>query len=305
VQHGVVLWSEGFGVADRRNGAHATPETLFRVGSVSKLLTAAALMRLVDARAVDLDASIRAYVGFIPTHWPDVTLRQLAGHTAGVRHYRGSEFFSRTEYPTLQEAADIFIADSLLFPPGSRYAYSSYGYNLLGAVLESVTGEPFPWLLQRLVLAPLGMTHTVPDSFGVMIPGRAALYSIGRDSVTDASTDNLSSRWPSGGYLSSTEDLARFGAGVMESGFLTAGSLDVMFGSQWLTSGDSTSVGIGWRLGVDAEGRRYMHHGGSSNGGSAFLLIVPEAGLVVAMAANALGSWSTAEALCLADLFRR
>jgi serine beta-lactamase-like protein LACTB len=134
---GRVVLSEGFGLADREQDIPATPSTKFRVGSVSKLFTAVALMRLVEEGTVDLDAPLRRYIDPYPSQWPAITLRQLAGHVAGIRHYRGAEFFSRTEYASLRDANAIFMADSLLFPPGSRYAYTSYGYNLLGAVLES------------------------------------------------------------------------------------------------------------------------------------------------------------------------
>lgn len=305
MQHGRVVWTEGFGLADREHAVPATPATRFRIGSVSKLLTAAALMRLVEAGALDLDRPIRTYLPDYPSHWPEMTLRQLAGHTAGVRHYRGAEFFSRIEYASLREAIAIFTGDSLLFVPGTRYAYTSYGYNLIGAVIETVTEESFPVALRRLVLDPLAMRSTVPDSVGRAIPDRAALYHIqdGRAATTPA--DNLSSRWPAGGYLSTTEDLARFGGALLRPGFLAQTSLDALFTPQHLANGEPTQVGIGWRIGVNEAGRRYLHHGGSSNGGSAFLLLYPEEQVVVAMAANALGSWSTAEALQLAALFRQ
>jgi CubicO group peptidase (beta-lactamase class C family) len=292
-------------LADRERGIPATPETKFRVGSVSKLFTAAALMRLVDAGVLDLDAPLSRYLDQPPAAWRDVTLRQLAGHTAGVRHYRGSEFFSTVQYPSLRDAIGIFISDSLLFPPGTRYSYSSYGYNLIGAVMESVTGEPFPMVMERLVFAPLGMRSTVPDSAPRAIAGRAVLYRVTGEGVSQTPEDNLSSRWPSGGYLSTTADMARFGAGAMAPGFLDPGSLETMLSPQRLSTGDTTLVGIGWRIATDSAGRRYFHHGGSSNGGAAFLLVYPREHLVVAMASNAFTDWSTPAALRLASFFLR
>jgi serine beta-lactamase-like protein LACTB, mitochondrial len=303
VQDGRTIWSEGSGLADRERGISATPETKFRVGSVSKLFTAAALLRLADAGVLDLDAPISRYLQPYPAHWPVVTLRQLAGHTAGVRHYRGREFFSTTSYPSLLDAIGIFTSDTLLFAPGTRYFYSSYGYNLIGAVMESVVGEPFPAIMERVVFAPLGMSNTVPDSAGRTIPGRAVLYRVSGDSVSETPEDDLSSRWPSGGYLSTTADLVRFGDGVRSSKFLSPGSLEAMFTPQTLATGDTTLVGIGWRIGTDSTGRRYFHHGGSSNGGAAFLLVYPRERLVVAMASNAFTNWSTPEALPLASFF--
>lgn len=300
---GTIVWRAGSGLANREAGVAATPETRFRVGSVSKLFTAVALMRLVETGHLDLDRPIRHELPGAPPQWPDLTLRQLAGHTAGVRHYRGAEFFSRTEYGSLREAITIFTGDTLLFPPGTRYAYTSYGYNLIGAVIEAVLDEPFPAALHRLVLDPLGMESTVPDAAGGTFSGRATLYQVESGVASPTPADNLSSRWPSGGYLATTDDMVRFGSALLRPGFLTEASLDLMFTRQTLANGDSTQVGIGWRIGVDDAGRRYLHHGGSSNGGSAFLLLYPEEGLVVAIAANALGSWSTPEALRLAAMF--
>jgi CubicO group peptidase (beta-lactamase class C family) len=304
LRNGQVEMSAGFGFADVARATAATPDTKFRIGSVSKLLTAVALMRLVEMHVLDLDAPLRGYLDEHPAQWPDLTLRELAGHTAGVRHYRGAEFFSRTSYPTLRAAMEIFAADSLLFAPGSAYAYSSHGYTVIGAAMERVTGEAFPDLLRRTVLAPLAMPRTVPDSGGA-IDDKAVLYDIGRDEVTVAPTDDLSSRWPAGGYLSTTADLARFGWLALRPGFLGETARREMVTPQRLTSGMTTNVGIGWRTATDSAGRPYLHHGGSSNGGSAFLLVYPDQGLVVAMACNAFAQWGISEALHVASIFLR
>ncbi|MEX2110590.1 MAG: serine hydrolase domain-containing protein [Gemmatimonadaceae bacterium] len=297
------IWSEGFGLADVDGRIPATPVTLFRVGSVTKLLTAVSLMRLVDRGVVQLDAPVNTYLDGLPTHWSGVTLRQLAGHTAGVRHYRGAEFFSRAEYPTLRAALGIFVDDSLLFPAGTRYGYSSYGYNLIGAVLEAVTSQPFPRTLKQLVLDPLRLSKTLPDSAGKSIPDRSTLYRVTSSGVSATPADNLSSRWPSGGYLSTTRDLARFGSAAHRPGLLSDSARRIMVAPQRLPSGDSTRVGIGWRVGTDAAGRRYYHHGGTSNGGAAFLIVYPREQLVVAMASNAFAAWSEPEAVRVAALF--
>jgi CubicO group peptidase (beta-lactamase class C family) len=136
-----------------------------------------------------------------------------------------------------------------------------------------------------------------------MIPDRARLYTVSPGGVTEAPSDDLSGRWPSGGFLSSTDDLARLGRSVLAPGFLSAQSLAVMLTPQRLTSGDVTRVGIGWRISTDSSGRRYLHHGGSSNGGAAFLLVYPEAQLVVAIASNAFAQWGERDALAIAAIF--
>ena len=303
VHGGSVIMREGFGMADVEAGIPATSDTKFRVGSVSKLFTAVALMRLAEGGLVDLDAPLSRYLDPYPKHWPELTLRKLAGHTGGVRHYRGAEFFSTKEYSSLRDAIGIFLEDTLRFVPGTRYAYSSYGFNLIGAVMESVSSESFPVLMQRIVFAPLQLTNTVPDSSGRTIEGRSKLYSVNADGVTATRQDNLSSRWPSGGYLSSTSDLARFASVAIAPGFLSVESIEQMFTPQRLTGGDTTTVGIGWRVGSDSAGRHFYHHGGTSNGGAAFLLVYPREALIIAIASNAFGTWSTPEALRVASFF--
>jgi CubicO group peptidase (beta-lactamase class C family) len=191
----------------------------------------------------------------------------------------------------------------LVAAAGSRYAYSSYGYNLIGAVLEAAMRTPFPDLLRRYVVAPLEMTATVADVHGVAIPDRARPYTVTSAGVADAPPDDLSGRWPSGGLLSSTDDLSRLGRSVLAPGLLNGHSLSTMVTPQRLTSGTATSVGIGWRISVDSSGRRYLHHGGSSNGGAAFLLVYPDQQLVIAMASNAFSQWGERDALAMASIF--
>jgi CubicO group peptidase (beta-lactamase class C family) len=298
-----VVWHDGFGFADLETRTPATPETRFRIGSVSKLLTAAALMRLSQTGVVDLDAPIDRYMTGLPPQLRGITLRQLAGHLAGIRHYRGNEFLSNASFSTLHDALAMFASDSLVAAPGSRYAYSSYGYNLIGAVLEEVSATPFTELIRQQVTTLLTMSATTPDLKGAAIPQRARTYSIGASGVTHVPEDDLSGRWPSGGYLSSTDDLARLGRAVLTPGLLNSASLGVMLTPQRLNSGDATSVGIGWRVSVDSRGRQYLHHGGSSNGGAAFLLVYPKEELVVAIASNAFAQWGERDALAIAGIF--
>ena len=298
-----VVWHEGFGYADVSTGTPATPSTAFRIGSVSKLLTAMTLARMAQSGLVDLDRPIGASMNSLPPRLEALTLRQLAGHVAGVRHYRANEFLTTAHYDHLRDAIAVFAQDSLVAPPGTRYAYSSYGYNLIGAVLEAVAAKPFTELVQRYVLDPLGMDATVPDVRGKTIARRAQPYTVATAGAVPAPDDDLSGRWPSGGYLASTDDLARLGRAVLADGLLNQHWLETMLTPQRLASGAATSVGLGWRVSQDSAGRRYFHHGGSSNGGAAFLLVYPDQQLVIALASNAFTQWGERDALRIASIF--
>lgn len=288
IRDGVMIWSEGFGLADVEQGVPATPLTRFRVGSVSKPLTSIALGLLVEEGKLDLDAPIQRYVPDFPVkRWP-ITTREVAGHLAGIRHYRGDEMLISRHYDTVHDALDIFAADSLLFEPGTKYAYSSYGWNLLSAVIEGASGEPFLPYMARRVFGPAGMTRTGPEFNDSLIPFRAHFYTHA-DSMAPARNapyvDN-SYKWAGGGFLSTTEDLARFGRKLLEGKLLKPATRDLLWTSQQTADGTPTNYGMGWRSGVDGSGRRWVGHTGGSVGGTANLVIFPEQHLVIALLVN-------------------
>ncbi len=135
---GKLVWTEGFGEADLESHVPVRTTTKFRLGSVSKLLTAAAVARLYEDGRLDLDLPVQRYVPSFPQKQYPITTRQLAGHLAGIRHYRDSDpLYSAKYYKTVLEGLTIFQDDPLLFEPGTKYEYSSYGYNLLSAVVEA------------------------------------------------------------------------------------------------------------------------------------------------------------------------
>src|SRR2546426_9120253 len=138
--NGKLVWSEGCGYADAERQQPVTRETQFRIGSVSKPLTATAVVLLYERGKLDLDAPVQRYVPSFPDKGYPITTRQLAGHLAGIRHYRGDEFVLNRRFGSVGEGLTIFQDDSLLFPPGTRFSYSSYGWNLISAVIEGAAG---------------------------------------------------------------------------------------------------------------------------------------------------------------------
>lgn len=284
---GKIVWSEGFGFADVANHKPVTPQTQFRIGSVAKPLTAAGLMLLVEQGKIDLDADIHKYVTDFPDKGAVITIRELGGHLSGIRHYRGSEFLSNVHYDTLRASLKIFENDPLLFKPGEQYAYSSYGFNLIGAAMESAARETFTNYMVRAVFAPLQMSNTMADVAGHERPGCSRCYIL--DSKTNfvlAPPVDNSYKWPSGGFVSTPEDLVRFGQAMLKPGFLKRASLDTMLTSQKSAAGSSTGYGIGWFIRRDSHGGRIWSHSGGAVGGSADLLVYPDENLVIAVASN-------------------
>jgi CubicO group peptidase (beta-lactamase class C family) len=288
IRDGVMIWSEGFGFADLEQGVRATPPTRFRVASVSKSLTSVALGQLVEQGRLDLDAPIQRYVpGFPEKRWP-ITVRQIAGHLAGVRHYRGDEFSIMKHYDTVLDGLSIFADDSLLFEPGTQYSYSSYGWNLSSAAIEGASGEPFLGYMAHHVFGPAGMISTVPEFADTLIPDRAHYYihaSSGAPAQNAPYVDN-SYKWAGGGFLSTSEDLARFGRVLLAGRLLKPETLRLLWTSQHLKNGEATGYGMGWRTARDAAGRLRISHTGGGMGATSHLIIYPDQHLVVALLVN-------------------
>jgi CubicO group peptidase (beta-lactamase class C family) len=306
----IIVWSEPFGFADLEQSSPVTRFSRFSIGSVSKLITAAATMRAYEGGLLDLDAPIHQYLPDLPSTLRGITARQLAGHLGGLRHYNQVESSTLSpnypkRYKTATEALEIFINDTLVALPGTRYAYSSFGFNLLGAVLEGATHQPFLDYVREAVLTPLQMSATVPDHTDSIIANRTRGYW--RQSDTSATLnyppETVNYKWPSGGFLSSADDLVHFALAHARPGFLSAGTLLAMFIPQRLSNGEPTRVGIGWRIATDSTGRAFVQHGGAGSGARAFILLYPRERVAVAMLANIFAPFAEEEAQHFACLF--
>ncbi len=284
---GRMVLSRGFGWADLENLVPVSPLTRFRIGSVSKALTSAAVAKLVENGKLDLDAPISDYISSFPEKRWQLTARQLGGHLGGVRHYTNrSEGTNSHPYVSVTEALGVFKNDSLLFEPGTRMHYSSYGFNLLSAVLEGASGIDFPTLLIDSVFSPLGMHSTGPDFTADIMPHRSSFYTRGRDGQrVNAPYDDLSVKWAGGGMVSTAEDLVRFGQAMLVAR-TSVEAAALLFESQRTIDGLATGYGIGWQITTDAAGRTLYSHSGNLASARAHLLIYPESEMVVAILAN-------------------
>jgi serine beta-lactamase-like protein LACTB len=289
--HGEMVWSEGFGWANIETRTPVETTTRFRIGSVSKPLSAIAIGLLYDQGRLDLDAPIQQYVPAFPEKEKGViTTRLLAGHLAGVRHYNGLEFLSTERYPNVTAGLDIFKDDTLQTQPGTQWSYSSYGWNLISAVIEGASGEEFIKYMTDNVLISLGLRHTVADHTDSIILGRTGYYDRTDDGalINSPHVDN-SYKWAGGGYLSTPEDMVRFANALLGGEILEPETVQMFWTSQRKTDGEETGYGIGWAV-RDSDGVRVVNHGGGSVGGNCWLAIVPEAGVVLAITSNMSGA---------------
>jgi serine beta-lactamase-like protein LACTB len=301
---GHVVWAEGFGFSDVENQVAVQPRTKFRIASISKAVTSAAVGLLYQQGRLDLDAPVQRYVPSFPTKPKGtVTTRLLAGHLAGVRHYEDREFESSVHYDDVVDALSIFENDSLQSAPGEKYAYSTYGWNLISAVIQGASGEKYLRYMRAHVLDPLGLRETVAEYEDSIIVGRGRQYRRSDDGrLINAPYVDNSNKWAGGGYLSTASDLVRYASSYLEGSLLDPGTVKLMWTSQRTTGGDETGYGIGWFVGT-VDGHREVWHTGGAVGGSTILLIRPDDGVVVAILTNLESARPTGPAREIAGLF--
>jgi serine beta-lactamase-like protein LACTB, mitochondrial len=291
-----IVWAEGFGWADLEKRVKVTPDTQFRIGTASTALTSAAVGLLLEKDRLELDEKIQTYVPEFPEkQWP-VTLRQLMGHLAGVRNDGGDEgplLSARCERPV--EALQHFGDRSLLFEPGTRYRYSSYGWILVSAAVEAAAHEPFLRFMRTQIFEPLGMDDTMADSATDAMPDRATPYfprfaadpRYGPDLMREI---DYSCYAGSSVFLSTPSDLVRFAMATNSAKLLQPATVQLLQASQRLTSGEETGYGLGWDLETAALGgkdTRLVGHDGDSLGGMvASFMTFPEYGIVVSVTSN-------------------
>jgi CubicO group peptidase (beta-lactamase class C family) len=281
---GRIVWSVSCGYADLKSHRPVTAHTRFRIGSVSKPLTATALAHDAEIGRVDLDAPIDRYVDF-PSHGGAITLRRLAGHLAGIRNYgTRAEAVNRRHFASVGATLALFADDPLVAEPGTRFSYSSYGYDVIGAALERASGRDFETLVRDVVLAPARMSETTVLTASRAT--RATFYEL-KDGggVRVAPPIDLSDRLPAGGFLSTANDLARFGAALTSGKLVGAGTEAMMFQSQRTTSGEETGYGIGFEVHPSPFGL-FVGHTGAVDGGTAALLIHVKTGTALALTTN-------------------
>jgi serine beta-lactamase-like protein LACTB len=292
IENGAKVWSAGFGSADLENYVPATSFTLYRLGSISKSLTATAAMLLWQRGKLDLDSPVQKYCPAFPQKDATITTRELLGHLGGIRYYRSTSDddpeFGNTKHcwNPIQDGLAFFKNDPLVAKPGTEFLYSSQGFNLVGCAIEGASGENYVDYVRRNVLQPAGMNHTVVDDRFAIIAFRTRFYDKGKSgAIRNSDFLDASCRIPGGGWLSSADDLAQFALAMVNDRIVTHSTRDVMWTSQKTTGGKETHYGLGWDLGKQL-GVRYIGHGGEEQGTSTFLLINPERPTAVVVLMN-------------------
>ena len=287
VKDGKPVFSEAYGLADREHKTANTLKTRFRIGSMNKMFTAVATLQLAQAGKLDVKDPVGKYL----TDYPNkdvatkVTIHELLTHTGGTGDIFGPEFEShRLELRTLQDYVNLYGKRAPKFEPGSQWEYSNYGFILLGAIIEKVSGKSYYDYVRENIYVPAGMTSTGSDPEDKAVSDRSIGYTKMDSSAWTPNTDTLPYRGTSaGGGYSTVEDLVRF-AEALEGHKL----LDALY-TEMLTSGKPGTPDRSYAYGFEdrmVNGTRCFGHGGGAPGMNGDLKICPGPGYLIAVLAN-------------------
>lgn len=264
IRNGRIVKMKGYGLASIEFRAPATPQTVFEIGSVSKQFTAACIMLLVQDGTIDLDAKISTFLPGTPDIWRDVTVRTLLTHTSGIRNYTGLPGFELSRRLNRDSFIKTIAQQPLDFPTRTKYSYSNSGYNLLGYIVESVSGMNYWDFMRTRIFNPLGMAKTANRDPKFVIPKRANGYEwIGGD--YSGRDGNLTDLFSAGAIVSTMEDMTKWESSLRNATLLTKESLTQMWTPLTFTDGTRFPYGFAYNI-KKVRGHKLLSHGGQTAG---------------------------------------
>jgi len=291
IDHSQVLITRAYGLADVENNVPATPDTIFRIASLSKPITATATLKLVAAGKLDLDAPIQKYCSAFPQKpWP-ITTRELLTHQSGIRDYRDeAETINTKHYSSINEALSQFATDPLDFQPGTKMQYTSYGYIVLGCVIEGASGQPYDRFMHDAIFAPAHMNSTRLDDVFAIIPHRARGYRLTTaGELQNAIFVDASNKPPGSGINSSANDMANFISALYSGKSVPPEILNQMLTPAPIFDRTPTIYGFGFFRGGPLNKYRGLDeagHGGDQQGVTSALYLLPQRQFAVVILSN-------------------
>ena len=266
-----VLLRKGYGKANYELNVANTPETVFRIGSITKSFTALSILQLEEKGKLKVSDPVSKYVPELPAAWSAITIHDLPCHKSGIPEFTAAKAYNDfADSRHVENALKEYSDKPLLTKPGEVLRYSNAGYILLGRVIENVTGKSYEDYLTANILKPAGMTHTAIDHVEQLVPNRANGYRWDGEDVINAPNDDAAHLGAAGALRSTVDDLYRFDR-ALKSGKLFSNAITA---KAWTAYGHWTApppfpveadYGYGWML-ADDFGHRYVGHGGWVNG---------------------------------------
>jgi D-alanyl-D-alanine carboxypeptidase len=295
VEHaGTQILKRGYGMADLELGVPVDPSMVFRIGSVSKQLTALAIMKLAEQGKLSPEDSVRKHIAGLPDQFGNIRIKHLLSNTSGIADYMHAAQFDtliEEEYHAivnedldLEKIFRIIAAGDIAHEPGARYSYSNSNYFLLGMIIEEVSGEPFFDFIKREICEPAGMSNTHYMANASLVPGRVPVHVEYEGQIIKSPHRCMGSTLGlgCGGLWSTVDDLARYNRALESGQLIPAARLTEMSTPYVLSDGGSSRYGLGWQVGK-LKGREMVFHGGDYLGYSALIVRIPSERIFIAM----------------------
>lgn len=284
---GEIRWEGGAGLRDREAGLSADADMVHRIASITKSMTAVAVMQLVERNQIDLDATLQTYIPDFPAKEEGpIQVHHLLTHTSGIRHYRGKENRPFDHYATLNDAMKLFWDRPLAAAPGERFVYTTYGYTTLGAIIERASGMSYSVYMSDHVWGPAKMIHTAVETRGKSGPNRSKIYRRNRDGEIEPDDwTDLSVKIPGGGLVSTAGDLVRFANAFEDGRLVTPETRDRILVVPEVQK-RRLPYALGWMVWESQEYGDYYHNDGGQAGTSTYLAVFPDHDIAVAVIGN-------------------
>jgi CubicO group peptidase (beta-lactamase class C family) len=284
IRDGKAVKTAAYGTANLEHNVPVKPETVFEIGSITKQFTAAGILLLAQEGKLSVEDPIRQYLPGTPSTWTNITIRHLLTHTSGLKNYNELDGFQLTRHLTQPQFIQKLGAVPLEFAPGDSWKYCNSGFNLLGYIIENVSGKNYWAFMHERVFGPLGMNTTTNRLPGLVIPNRASGYEQTNHIWINRDYD-LTEVFSAGALVSTVGDLAKWNAALDTDELLHAKTKQQMWTATKLNNGKTKGYGFGWFI-DSAQGHRNIGHGGSTSGFNASIQRFPEDKLAVIILTN-------------------
>ena len=287
VKDGQTLLRKGYGMANLELSVPVRPEMVFRLGSITKQFTAAAILMLAQQGKLSVTDDVTRFLPDYPSGGRKVTIDHLLTHTSGIKSYTGMPEFWKTQGQdaSVSEMIDFFKGEPFEFEPGEKWNYNNSGYFLLGAIIEKISGQPYGEFVLKNIFLPLGMTHSFYGDHEPLIAGRVSGYGRDGERTTNAVYLSMKKPYSAGSLLSSVDDLALWDASLYTDKLLTEDSRRRLVTPYVLRDGKNTHYAYGFGIG-EYEGHPVVSHGGGINGFLTYALRMPADHVYVALLTN-------------------
>ncbi len=257
---GIILFNKGYGMADKKQKFSITPQTRFLIASITKQFTAAAILMLQNKGALDVQDFLCNYIKNCPEEWKSITIHHLLTHTSGISDTLVYSYINTTNLMTPAEFVDWAKRKPLAYKPGEKFDYSGAGYNLLGVIIESVSGKTYGTFLKENIFDPLGMSSTGYDPQLVDLAVGYQNYNLGMKAIPE----NLSLFFASGGLYSTVADLHKWDQALYTEKLLPENLLDEMFKIQVVPGENLEGYGYGWVINPFNDHQSVFHNGNAA-----------------------------------------